>query len=329
MRNSEDTLHTVTTVETLTAIWRRVLQIPFVGVEDNFFELGGDSSLALELFHQIALTCGRELPPVTIYHAPTIAALAALLEEPSPLQVPPIIQLKTGSENSPVFIAHGLGGSVMDFFQLVKKISTPHVIYGLQAKGIDGVAEPLDCIEDMARYSVEAVRQLQPHGPYLLVGFSLGGLVTLEMAQQLMAAGEKIGLLAMLDSYPHANHLSRGQRARLSARQTWRRVARRLSWLGVPQPVQTTLDVSPSPALQNFRDRAYCALERYEPRFYPGKINFVRAAIPTDFPADAHAVWSQLANELEVTTVPGDHLGIMTTHFDSLAAVVSGFLQGT
>jgi acetoacetyl-CoA synthetase len=235
--------------------------------------------------------------------------------------------LKAGSKEPPVFIAHGLGGSVMDFFQVVKHIQTPHAIHGMQAKGIDGVEEPLDRIEDMARYSLDAVKQLQPHGPYLLIGFSLGGLVALEMAQQLIAEGEKIGLLAMLDSYPHVSRLSRAQRALLSTRQTWRRIARRLQCLGVNPPYQTTVEVSPSPALQHFRDTSYRALERYQPRFYPGKINFARAAIPTDFPADPAAVWSHLAQDFEVKTVPGDHLGIMTTHFESLASVISAYLR--
>jgi len=314
-------------IEALTPIWQRVLQLSSVGIDDNFFDLGGDSALALELFHEIALACGRELPPVMIYHAPTIAGLAALLEQPTTPRVPPLVQLKSGSGQPPVFIAHGLGGSVMDFYQIVKHIQTPHAIHGMQAKGIDGVEEPFDRIEDMARYSLDAVRQLQPHGPYLLIGFSLGGLVTLEMAQQLIAEGETIGLLAMLDSYPHVSRLTRGQRARLSTRQTWRRVARKLQWLGVSPPYQTTVEVSPSPALQHFRDISYLALERYQPRFYPGKINFVRAAIPTDFPADPVAVWSNLAQELELNTVPGDHLGIMTTHFESLASVISGYLR--
>src|SRR5208282_509035 len=147
---------------------------------------------------------------------------AALLEQPTTPRVPPLVQLKSGSGQPPVFIAHGLGGSVMDFFQVVKHIQTKHAIHGMQAKGIDGVEEPLDRIEDMARYSLDAIKQLQPHGPYLLVGFSLGGLVTLEMAQQLIAEGETVGLLAMLDSYPHVSRLTRGQRARLSTRQTWR-----------------------------------------------------------------------------------------------------------
>lgn len=317
---------TAAMVEVLTPIWRRVLQLPSVGVDDNFFDVGGDSSLALELFNEVALACGRELPPVMIYHAPTIAALAALLEESSAPTVPPLVQLRAGSQ-PPVFIAHGLGGSVIDFYQVVKHIHTPHAIHGLQAKGIDGVEKPLDRIEDMAQYSLDAIREVQPHGPYYLIGFSLGGLVMLEMAQQLIAQGEKIGLLAMLDSWPHISRLSFIQRTRLSLRQTWRRLARRLYWLGVKPPFQTVLDVEPSPLLRPFRDSAYLALERYEPRFYPGNINFVRAAIATDFPANPTPVWAHLAREFAVRTVPGDHLGIMTAHFEDLGTAITGLLN--
>ena len=167
-----------------------------------------------------------------------------LLEQPDLPRIPPIIQLKAGSEPL-VFIAHGLGGSAMDFFQIVKNIRSASAIYGMQAKGIDGVEEPLDRIEDMARYSLDGVKQLQPAGPYHLIGFSLGGLVALEMAQQLIAQGEKIGLLAMLDSYPYVSYLSFSQRTRLATRQAWRWVASRMQWLGVSPPYRTTIELAP------------------------------------------------------------------------------------
>lgn len=313
-------------VETLTPIWQRVLQVSSIGADDNFFDLGGDSALALQLFHEIALTCGRELPPVMIYHAPTIAALAALLDQPVAPPVPALVQLRSGSEQPPIFIAHGLGGSVIDFYQVVKYIETGRTIYGVQAKGINGVEEPLDRIEDMARYWLDAVKQVQPHGPYFLIGFSLGGLVMLEVAQRLVADGDEVKLLALLDSYPHISRVSPGQRFRVWGRQTWRRLAKRLQWLGVKPPFQTTLE-APSPSLQHFRDTSYLALHRYEPRFYPGKINFVRAEIPTDFPANPAAVWSKLAQEFEVKTVPGDHLGIMTEQYENLGAAISACLR--
>ncbi len=96
----------------------------------------------------------------------------------------------------------------MDFFQLVKYIQTQRPIYGMQAKGTDGVDEPFDRIEDLAQFYLDAIRKLQPHGPYFLIGYSLGGLVMLEMAQRLIKTGENVALLAMLESYPHPRFLS-------------------------------------------------------------------------------------------------------------------------
>jgi acyl carrier protein len=91
-------------VEMLTPIWERVLQRASIDVEDNFFDLGGDSSLALQLFNEIARTCNRELPPVTIYCAPTIAALAAVLEQPADLRFPALVLLKDGAAEPPLFV---------------------------------------------------------------------------------------------------------------------------------------------------------------------------------------------------------------------------------
>ena len=79
--------------------------------------------------------------------------------------------------------------------------------------------------------------------------------------------------------------------------------------------------------MQRARERAYLALARYKPRFYPGKIRFVRAAIPTDFPANPAAVWAHLAREFTVDTIPGDHLGIMSTHYEALARAISGYVE--
>jgi thioesterase domain-containing protein len=331
-------------VEMLGPIWRRVLQLSSVGVDDNFFYVGGDAALARSLFEEIASACGRELPPVMICQAPTIAKLAALLEQPTTPSVPALLPLKPGSDWPPVFMAHGLGGSVIDLLPIVKHIPTAHAIHGVQAKGIEGVEKPFDRVEDMARYSLEAVKQLQPHGPYFFVGYSLGGLVMLEMARQLIADGEKVGLLAMMDSYPEIRYLPLAQRVRLVTRLATRRVATAtklspasaLSLMVRPSWRRALLSGTPylppptgplSPTLQRVREGAYLALTHYQPRFYPGKIKFVRAAIVTDFPADAAAVWAPLASEVGVETVPGDHLGMITAHYENLASVLSRYLE--
>ncbi len=313
-------------IEVLAAIWQRVLQLPSVQLDDDFFDLGGDSSLALQLFNEIAELCHRELPPVTIYQARTIAALAALLEQPTAPRFPALLELKPGAKNPPIFLAHGLGGSVMDFFQPVRHIESDHPIYGIQSKGIDGLDQPLERIEDMAEFSIDAVRELQPHGPYALIGYSLGGLVALEMAQRLSAAGEKIALLAMLDAYPHMRYLSFGQRTRLIARQA-KRGFHALADFSASSSYKPPAGVYLTPTMQRVRDSAYLALTRYKPRFYSGKISFVRAAIGSGFPSNAAAVWRPLVEELAVETVPGDHLGMIATHYAELASVLSRYLR--
>jgi len=313
-------------IEVLTAIWQRVLQLPSIQLDDDFFDLGGDSSLALQLFNEIAEVCHRELPPVAIYQARTLAALAALLEQPTAPRFPALVQLKPGARNTPIFLVHGLGGSVMDFFQPVRHIESDHPIYGIQSKGIDGLDQPLERIEDMADFSIDGVRELQPHGPYVLIGYSLGGLVALEMAQRLSAAGETIALLAMLDAYPHMRYLSFGQRTRLIARQA-KRGFHAVADFSASSSYKPPAGVSLTPAMQRVRDSAYLALTRYKPRFYGGKIKFVRAAIGSGFPSNAAAVWRPLVEEIAVETLPGDHLGMIATHYAELASVLSRYLR--
>ncbi len=334
--------------ELLTPVWERVLRCAPIGVDDNFFDLGGDSTLALKLFTEIAKLCGRQIPPVMIYQAPTIRTLASAIEQPSLPRFAPLVLLKEGTDGPPVFITHGMGGNVMDFFQVVKHMTTRNPIYGMQAKGLDGVEEPFDRIEDMAQFFLDAMKELQPHGPYLLVGYSLGGLVALEIAQRLSKQGDRVAFLGMLESYPHKSYLRAKPRLRLLLRLFRQRVAvlvrlrPREAFSYIVNPAERLarasrnsshntrtglpLDVWFTPAILRMRDRAYLALKRYRPRFYPGKISFVRAEICTEFPDNPRDAWAGMAADFEVATVPGDHLGIMNTHFEQLADALSRYL---
>lgn len=338
-----------TMVDVLTPIWERVLRRRAVQQDDNFFDLGGDSLLAVELFAEIERVCGREMAPVTIYCAPTISALAAVLEEPTAPRFPPLLQLKAGTEGSPIFLAHGLAGTAMDFYQLVKYVQTQRPIYGMQAKGTDGVEEPFERLEDLAQYHLDAIKEIQAHGPYYLIGYSLGGLVTLEMAQRLVAQGEKVALLALLETYPHPRFLSLRQRVRLAIRLVWYRattvsrlpIRDAISYIFRPSErrLYVTRDssvngsgpvpagASNTPTMQRARESAYRSFTKYRPRFYNGTIRFVKAETPTDFPDNPAAIWSALADRFHTETVPGNHLGILGTHFEKLASVVSRYLQ--
>ena len=328
-----------TAVELLIPIWQRVLQRSSIRVNDNFFDLGGNPTSAAKLFGEIAEVCGRHLSPVLVYSVPTIEALAAVLEQPDQPRVPPLLLLKAGTEPPPIFIAHGLGDTVLDLFQLVEKIESAHPIYGMQARGVDGVDEPLTSVEAMAQFHLEAIKQLQPHGPYFLIGYSLGGLVALEIAQRLSAGGEKIALLALVESYPHRNQLGLVQRMLVSLRLA-KRQARLLSASAfggtrskISEPFGRKASQSSNYELlmrdvrKRMRESAHLALKRYRPQFYRGEMRFVRAEIGTLFPDDPVAVWSHLAEQFEIETIPGDHWSVLTTGFDKLGSTLTDYLR--
>lgn len=322
---------TISRTQVLTGIWQRLLQVQSIGLNDNFFELGGDSALAVQLFSEIAKALGQQLPPVMIYHVPTISSMAALLEKHAPPELSPLILLKDGDQGLPVFIASGLGGGPAEFFQLVKYIRAANPMFGLQPKGIEGFDVPCERIEEMAEYYLSSVRQFQPRGPYNLIGYSLGGLVTLEMARQLNSNGEKVDLLVLLDSYPDITALRPGSVLRLMSQ----RIRRRLATFGQPTRTGVRLGGLPSPdaistfapAFEQVRNAAYRALRRYRPSWYSGAVKFIRAAEVTEFPEDPRSVWSHLIQNLEVETVPGDHLGMLTMHYEKLACVLHGYLE--
>ena len=335
-----------TTIETLTAIWQGVLPVASIGLDDHFFSLGGSLRSADTLFAEIGREFGRELPSATIYHAPTIAGLAFLLEQPILPRFSPLVQVKTGSDNPPILIVHGLAGTV-PFFELAEHIRTANPVYGFQAKGVDGMEPPLESIEAMAALYLDSIKNLQPHGPYILVGYSFGGLVALEIAQRLTERGENIALLVLVDAYPDPRYLSPGQRLRLFARRAKRfvfesnnRMTRALAFIapGLDRRLRPAIPAGRDPGsgaarlsfahtTLHVKDKAYVALARYRPRFYPGKIKFLKSESDSYFHADPVPVWKNLAADIDFEVVPGGHLDLVTTDFESLAVVLTRYLK--
>ena len=189
------------TESTLAKIWAEVLNLEFVGIHDNFFDLGGNSLLAVRLVEQIHKQFERELPLSSLFLNSTIESLASSLS-PGKDSLPwsPLVAIQPAGSNPPFFCVHPIFGVVFPYYELAHQLGKNQPFYGLQPMGLDGESSPLTRIEDMAAYYIEALRTVQPRGPYFLGGWSFGGLVAFEMAQQLQASGHEVALLALLDT---------------------------------------------------------------------------------------------------------------------------------
>ncbi|MFB1482715.1 non-ribosomal peptide synthase/polyketide synthase [Corallococcus sp. RDP092CA] len=190
----------------LERLWAQALGVPTVDVRASFFELGGHSLLAVRLLAAVDRETGRKLPLSALFEAPSVEGFATLLgerveEEPRPFT--PLVPFKKEGTGSapPFFCVHPVGGTVLAYAELARKLGPDQPFYGLQARGLDGERQPLDTVEALAASYVRAVRGVQPHGPYHLGGWSLGGVIAYEMAYQLREAGEAVELVAMIDSY--------------------------------------------------------------------------------------------------------------------------------
>ncbi|MEV5687424.1 amino acid adenylation domain-containing protein [Streptomyces sp. NPDC052164] len=189
------------TEDEVARIWSGLLGTDRIGAHDNFFDLGGTSLDLTRLRAEIRREFGVELGVRDLYSAPTVEMTAMLLE-PSRrqrTQPSPLVPIKPTGSRPPLFLVHAVGGSVVPYLPLARLFDPEQPLYGLEDPGLEGGPVTTTLTGLAARY-VEAIRAVQPHGPYHLGGWSLGGVVAAEMAGQLTAAGEPVALVVMLDS---------------------------------------------------------------------------------------------------------------------------------
>ncbi|KAF3885483.1 MULTISPECIES: non-ribosomal peptide synthetase [Nostocales] len=192
-------------------IWEEVLHRQPIGIRDNFFDLGGHSLLAVQLFAQIEQKFGKKLPLATLFQSGTVEALATMLrfseeqagatsENETDTSWSSLVKIQPYGSKAPLFLAHPLGGEVLCYRTLAMHLGKDRPVYGLQPQGLDGKQALYTQIEEMAAHYIKEIQMIQPKGPYYLGGYSFGGVVAFEMAQQLHKQGEKVAILAMLDT---------------------------------------------------------------------------------------------------------------------------------
>ncbi|RZW12411.1 MAG: acyltransferase domain-containing protein [Rhodobacteraceae bacterium] len=241
----------------LAAYWSELLGIEEIGIDDSFFDLGGHSLIAVRLFAKIKSTYSVDFPISVLFEAPTIRTCAALIAErvgdsgptdeagatdaaatkPDHLHVVP---MNVGNAaKTPFFMVAGMFGNILNLRHLAHLIDPNRAFYGLQARGLYGGVDPHDDLVEAARDYIAEMRQVQPQGPYMVGGFSGGGITAYEIARQLDAAGENVSALIFLDTpLPQRRTLSRRDRMMLQLLKfreegltypvTWAR--RRIAW---------------------------------------------------------------------------------------------------
>ena len=185
----------------LVRVWEEVLGREEVGVRDNFFDLGGHSLLAVRLAAAVRRRLGRELPLALFFQGPTVEEVAAALRSDEAAPRPSLlVPLQTAGDSTPFFCVHPLAGNALCYRDLARHLGIDQPFYGLQSPALLPGAEPADGVEAMAERYLEEIRTVQEQGPYHLGGWSFGGLVAYEMAARLVASGQEVALLALIDA---------------------------------------------------------------------------------------------------------------------------------
>lgn len=380
---------------TLAEIWQE-LHLKYVSIHDNFFESGGHSLLATQLVSRIRDVFGVEMPLRSVFESPTIAQLAVVIEElrntlpqtvpalvrldrashrrlrssltadiiqnpqtqtPKPTEVwSPLVPLTIGNHQQPFFCVHPIFGIVFPYLELAHYLGGNRSFYGLQPLGLDGKHPPLQQIEAMARYYIQAIQTVQPEGPYFLGGWSFGGLVAFEMAQQLTHLGQEVALLAILDTPApiRANRPSLGHSLKVllktaiwstlpflldygaiitnltrRRRQNW---FSRWQWLAIanliPEESQLRLvdESAIVPMLQIFYANSQAAY-RYVPQHYSNSITLFKTVELSSHQQNSTLGWSQLAKDIQIHQVPGNHLSMLKQpHVQTLAQQLQQYL---
>lgn len=188
--------------ELIAKIWAESLGLKQVSITDDFFELGGHSMIAIKVMVEIEKQTGIRLPLAILFDNSTVEKLALNLSKPKQkLAWDSLIPIKDTGNKPPLYIIHGQGMNIIIFKNLLNEIDKDQPVLGIQPKGLNPEDEPENTVEKIASGYINEIIKNNPDGPYLLMGYSSGGTIALEMSEQLREMGKRVSFLALLDTY--------------------------------------------------------------------------------------------------------------------------------
>jgi thioesterase domain-containing protein len=366
--------------EEIIRVWTVLLGFSEIDLHDNFFELGGHSLLVTRMIAQLRQSQQVDIPVSIFFQNPTVAGLARQIQKAKdstkqnvpvrevfekPVPEPSgsagtvavdedepfagrtwesLIPIQTRGSRPPFYGIHAITGQILFWRHLVQHLNPEQPFFALQARGLDGLNPPRTSIPEMAAAYIQEIRTVQPEGPYYLGGYSMGGEIAFEIAQQLTKAGAEVGLLVLFDtsnpirairklSQPGQNVITKkpGKRLPLVFYKIMGHLERlsKLSWLDRWKYLTSDLGMR----LRRLKIRAYVkyywsqkkrlpdwlidayvdqchmhAVINYAPVHYPGKITLFRAkqSLETS-PLDDPYGWAPLVVDIDLYLFDSNH----------------------
>jgi amino acid adenylation domain-containing protein len=314
----------------LADIWQTTLGLPRISVRASFFSLGVGSLAALRLITKMNRVYAMDLGLASLISASTIESIAELIRERfAPNVSSSVVPLQPRGDRRPLYIVHGVGGNIVNFYGLAMRMGTDIPIYGIQSQALVARQPALLHLKDMAAHYIADIRKVQPHGPYDLLGYSFGGTVVLEMAHQLRSAGEEVTMLGMIDSKskdyeleltrlkPMGDRVSkrmnrfRGNTGNLAWAERIKYIADKINTRAIRFACMAAarLHMKQVPAfMRSAYDINYVAVQNYKPRPYAGRLTLFRASEQDDSRGPYDLGWSAIfSGGVDVHDLTGDH----------------------